>query len=129
MWLWNTVWFVALAFLMPALTHYGESPTIDHVADQLLLALLFFSMPPGACSGLFVSVMSTTDTACGRPGERRGLCDDLSLVVFYRLPPVVSPISLDSQRWRPTARRAAKDQPQLIVQWAELERQALERGE
>jgi hypothetical protein len=48
---------VALAFLLPALMHYGESQAIDHRADHVLLALMFLSMPASYAAGAFVSVM------------------------------------------------------------------------
>src|ERR1700688_127867 len=57
LWLWASVWLVALALLLPVLRHYGESQVIDHRADHLLLALMSLSMPASYGAGAFVAVM------------------------------------------------------------------------
>jgi len=57
LWLWTGLWLVVLAFLLPALNHYGESKAIEHRADGLLMALLFVTMPISSAAGPFVSLM------------------------------------------------------------------------
>jgi hypothetical protein len=58
LWLWTGVWLVALAFLVPALMHYGESHAIDSRADGLLLMLLFLSYPVSALGSAVLSAFT-----------------------------------------------------------------------
>jgi hypothetical protein len=67
LWLWASVWLVALALLLPALRHYGESQAVDHRADHLLLALMFLSVPASYGAGAFVAVMRPVTRLVANP--------------------------------------------------------------